>query len=601
VERTTILSVICAFLGALAVLGAQAAPAEGVYRFRLKITDGKVVSLTVTPKARAADVVDMLGRMTMKTQSSKKGKRGSPGQLQGSGLMGYISLNAPQPSAGYGAGMGFYVAVYPILPEPIDHFQIGLASTWIVPDNSDNTTVPLCPPGTFARDNWPERGPTYADVFQTIEGGLGIWGSTQFRAGYTPPKFQIVGVPDGYSGNYLISPGWSNSPTPVADDKMGIAQLSNRILVPPDGLTFQTNPNGELFGYSWMALPLADAKTGPPPTGNQCWTLFLALANFSGPVAFVIPESWSKISARYAFDYGRGLDAREGHSGGGAQEFNTVPYFEAKGKQGTVYSKLPAFIYPVDDRGRTVLMQDVRYYSSKALADAVLAWRKGGAECSGRFDISTEACHLAPVSAHPIEFHQTNERKRLTGIDKVVQTAVFDSYAFGLQWNDSPISPKGEFPRYFRETGDERVAVAASEVPDKLRAKEFKPARNGRTYTSPSAGAWVNPGPASGPFHVDLADGSRVTFHWYRFIDQPSLQQYRDEWTDSMKADLQTIVKRIHRSWTTGKEYMPAPRDGKPLVAIDNALLVTPPVGLEEGYVPIVTRQDWFGFPRPSL
>jgi hypothetical protein len=149
----------------------------------------------------------------------------SKDQLPGHGLMGYISSKAPQPSAGYGAGIGFYVAVYPILPEPIGEFQIGLASTWIVPKNSDNAHSPLCPPGTYARDNWPERAPTYGAVFQTIEGGLGIWGSTQFRAGYKPPKFQIVGVPDCYSGNYLITPGWSDSTTAAADDKMGIAQI----------------------------------------------------------------------------------------------------------------------------------------------------------------------------------------------------------------------------------------------------------------------------------------------------------------------------------------------------------------------------------------
>ena len=106
-------------------------------------------------------------------------------QLQGSGLMGYITSKAPQPTSGYGAGIGFYVAVYPILPHPIADFQIGLASTWIIPKNADNTTKPLCPPGSYARDNWSDgRGPTFHDVFQTIEGGLGMWGSTQFRAGY---------------------------------------------------------------------------------------------------------------------------------------------------------------------------------------------------------------------------------------------------------------------------------------------------------------------------------------------------------------------------------------------------------------------------------
>lgn len=516
----------------------------------------------------------------------------SPVQLPASGLMGYISSDAPQPVAGFGAGIGFYVAVYPILPEPIDNFQIGLASTWIVPKNADNKEKPLCPPGTYARDNWPERAPTYGSVFQTIEGGLGIWGSTQFRKGYNPPKFQIVGVPDCYTGNYLISPGWSNSTSASPDENMGIAQLSNHFLLPPDGLTFQDNPGGELFGYTWMALPFMDAKPGPPPTGSQHWTLFLSLSNFKGPVAFVIPESWSKISKEYVFDYGRGLDAQEGHAGGGAQEFNTVPYFEVKDEKGTVYSRVPDFIYPVDANGKTVLMQDIRYYSGKALADGFLKWRKGGPKCPGRFDISPEACFMAPVKAAPLNFRQTPERKKLIGINKVVQTSVFDTYTFGLQWNNSKISPNGHFPRYYMETDTGRVAIPESEVPAKLRALEFQPAVTGENYTSPQTGSWGVPGPAKGPFYVKLADGSKVTYYWYRFIDQPSLQQYKNVWSESQKAELQSIVEKIQKSWTAEKDYMPAPRDGKPLIAIDPGLLVNPPEGMEIGYVPIVTRQE---------
>ena len=513
-------------------------------------------------------------------------------QLQGSGLMGYITSKAPQPASGFGAGIGFYVAVYPILPQPIADFQIGLASTWIVPKNADNTTTPLCPPGSYARDNWEDgRGPTFRDVFQTIEGGLGMWGSTQFRAGYKPPKFQIVGVPDCYTGNYLISPGWSNTTTAAADNKMGIAQLSNHLLTPPDGLTFQDNPNGELFGYSWMSLPLADVKKGLPPTGNQHWTLFLSLANFKGPLAFMIPESWSKMSKDYKFIYGRGLDAQEGNAHGGAQEFNTVPYFEVKDDEGITYSKVPNFIYPVDEKGRTVLMQDVRYYSNKALSDALLKWRKGGPASPGKFDTSSAACFMAPIEVRPISFKQTDEKKQLTGIEKVVQTAAFDSYSFGLQWNNSPVSPNGEFPQYYKETSSGRVAVAASEVPEKLRNKEFIPAKNGDNYTSPTTGAWAKPASAKGPYYTKLADGSTITYYWYKFIDQPSLQQYSKVWSQSMKADLQSTIEKIQKTWGVKNEYMPAPRDGKPLVKIDSALLVTPPKGMEIGYVPIVTSQ----------
>lgn len=59
-----------------------------------------------------------------------------------------------------------------------------------------------------------------------------------------------------------------------------------------------------------------------------------------------------------------------------------------------------------------------------------------------------------------------------------------------------------------------------------------------------------------------------------------------------MKSELQSIIEKIQKNWTIDKDYMPAPRDGKPLVSLDPALIVTPPAGLEVGYVPIVTRQE---------
>ena len=46
----------------------------------------------------------------------------------------------------------------------------------------------------------------------------------------------------------------------------------------------------------------------------------------------------------------------------------------------------------------------------------------------------------------------------------------------------------------------------------------------------------------------------------------------------------------LHAKWTKDREYLPPPTVGK-LADLDPALIVTPPKGLEIGYVPIVTRQ----------
>ena len=260
------------------------------------------------------------------------------------GLHGYIGFSAARPPArsAFSAGMGFYSAVWPLIDQPLADFQIGLAGSWITPDNSDNKDTALAPEGTLAR-TWRERGPTWESVFQTVEGGLGYWAGNHFR--YGPPKFSMNATPQCY--DYEVgSPGWSffYSNQALPDNRLGIAQLSNRLLIPPDAPPFQGNPNGQFLGYAWMALPFTEPTQGDPPTGDQSWTCFLSAANFKGPIAYYIPETWSKIGKlfKYPFVYGRGLDARPGNMGGGAMEINTVPRFDSRDAQGRAYSKIPS-------------------------------------------------------------------------------------------------------------------------------------------------------------------------------------------------------------------------------------------------------------------
>ena len=505
-----------------------------------------------------------------------------------SGLHGYIGFSATRPPARseFSAGMGFYSAIWPLIDQPLADFQIGLASTWITPDNSDNKDKPLAPEGTLAR-TWKERGPTWDSVFQTVEGGLGYWAGNHFR--YGPPKFSMNATPQCY--DYEVgSPGWSffYSNEALPDNRLGIAQLSNRLLIPPDALPFEGNPNGQFLGYTWMALPFTDPTTGDPPTGDQSWTCFLSAANFKGPIAYYIPETWSKIGKlfKYPFIYGRGLDARPGNMGGGAMEINTVPRFDSTDAQGVVYSKIPRLQFPVDSQGRAFLVEDVTYYSKAALYDAFKAWRNGGPPCPGRFE--EKGAWKSKLTTQTTHYDQ--DGKKMTGVERVFDTKVFDGNVWGLEWFTNKVSPNGSFPQYFKQVGEERVAVAAADVPaeTKLREQEFKLAGRGEPYTSPTTGAWSRPGAKLGPFTVKLGDGSRVTYSWYRFVDQPSFQQYN--WGEEKKAALQAFVEKIHAQWPIDRDYMAPPSRGA-LATLDPALLVTPPKGLEVGYVPIVTHQ----------
>ena len=70
------------------------------------------------------------------------------------------------------------------------------------------------------------------------------------------------------------------------------------------------------YGNRAAVETFTDPVEGKPPTGDQSWTCFLSAANFKGPIAYYIPETWSKIGKLfdYPFIYGRGLDSRSGRN-----------------------------------------------------------------------------------------------------------------------------------------------------------------------------------------------------------------------------------------------------------------------------------------------
>jgi hypothetical protein len=100
---------------------------------------------------------------------------------------------------------------------------------------------------------------------------------------------------------------------------------------------------------------------------------------------------------------------------------------------------------------------------------------------------------------------------------------------------------------------------------------------------------WKIPGPKAGPFQAFLGDGSVVTYYWYRFADQPAI--LNADLTSAEREALQVKVEKLHRSWTKDRDYLAPPTVGK-LAALDPAQVLTPPKGLEIGYVPIATRQE---------
>jgi hypothetical protein len=507
------------------------------------------------------------------------------------GFSGYLSLSVNPPSTEYGYGFSFYSTAWPLLAQPIQGFQVGLPSTWLYPNNW-SFNQPLCPSSTVAY-SWSGRAENeYRDVFQTIEGGMGNWAGNQFPT--SNPKYSINGTPNCYN-NQIASPGWDffTDTTSLPSGKTGIVQFSNRMIIPPDGITLGLTSNDGLLGISWMALNLTSSKTqSSVPVGNQSWTLFLNSANFSGPVAFWVPDTWTWLSQTDSTDQGRGLDALPGYLNSFAMEFNTVPYFQATDSGGNTYLKVPPFQFPVSSDGYTHLVQDVTYYSTSAFLTPVSNALASSTGYPTSFDLTGAMSPTCTPDTLSFSASSTLNAGSSASYDfsSVAQTVSFSGCSYGISWTN-PETGYASFPQYFElPAGSSTYSpVSSSQVPVSLVQQTFTPnPASQNSYTSIGS-TWSTPGPASSPIEVTLADGSKVTYAWYRFIDQPALQGLG--WTSGELNALQSVVTALHGAWNSNLSFQPPPSTGS-LVSLDTSLLVTPPSGMEAGYVPIVTQQS---------
>lgn len=203
--------------------------------------------------------------------------------------------------------------------------------------------------------------------------------------------------------------------------------------------------------------------------------------------------------------------------------------------------------------------------------------------------------------------HVPKEERAPMAMASFMSARTSDSMTFRFQWDnkwvtktDTQAGSLVTLPQYYHLVKDDKnkngqwVAVAAEEVPAETGLNEVsfkKPVeRAPKAYVTPddAESCWKTPGPVAGPFEARPGDGSVVTYYWYRFADQPAL--LNADLTDKEREALQTRVEKLHRHWTKDREYLAPPTVGK-LADIDPALIVTPPRGMEVGYVPIVTRQ----------
>lgn len=508
-------------------------------------------------------------------------------------MAGYLLVPHGKVDAKYNGGFSMYVAAWPLLKNyPGQQFQSGLFGTWM-----------------FSQYD----GPKPKDMYSDIEGGLGWWRDTRFAT--ETPKFIMGGV----ALNFVE---WANGPgagkgrdwkKPAGH--YAIAQLSPWVLWPPDGLNLKQGTSGELFGYGYLPLPLTVPKKTTAgkdvPTGNHCWTLFLNTGNFKGPVTFFVPYFWSRPTVENPKLAGMFLDSRSSEPNKAVQmETQHIPAFLAKDSKGITYARVAPTFFPGNTEGEAPLIHRITAYNKAALWDGVQAWFDGGKAVSGEIDPKAGSVHTfeskggATWRIYPPG--TPREKKVPVTWNSFATPLALDETTYGYRWNKDLVSPPGSkegafvtLPEYYRLEKDAKdkerwVVVNPKDVPAEtgLAKVDFPRPKKvpQKPYVTPDEreSSWKKPGPVAGPFEAKLGDGSFVTYSWYRFADQPALQNA--DLTTEERESLQKRVELLHKNWTKEREYLPPPKVGK-LADLDPAVLVTPPAGFEIGYVPIVTRQ----------
>jgi len=503
----------------------------------------------------------------------------------------YLNSSIDRIPDNFRSGFGWYSTAWPLTDTVIEGMQLGLSGSWVTPNNEsepDSIAQKVCANAA----EWVRADTTNArngsrgfDLIQTIEGSLGWWAWQKFKT--LMPKFTIGPVQDCYY-NQLQGPGWNffgyglgEDPTPR--NKTGLVQISNRMLIPPDGLTLEPDFSGAQVGYSWMSLPLPTFDHAyKNMAGENSWTMFINSKNFKGPLVFIAPQFFADGLVKNPSQKGLTLDVKGGRLGSLAAEWASIPFYKYTDTAGTIYTKIPGLEFPLDANGNFALSRNLTAYGSSAISDAFRSALASG----GALPQSTNAAGIfSPLlNAQSPKVYQ--EGKILGTLSSSLAVKVFESRAaYGFSMGGDARLEK--IPQYYKEVGSSRITIKESEAPTALVNAKFGSLMQTSQYIYQEPSWWQKNPAASKNLTANLKDGSQVTYRWYKFVDQPSLQRF--EMNAAEKAGIQGAIEKMQKEWNNFA-MMKDPTVGS-LVSFDEGLMVTPPKGLEIGYVPIVVKQ----------
>ena len=496
-------------------------------------------------------------------------------------LGGYLGVSYNGVANSYNAGYTMYVAQLgrPQYAYYSPNFQASLQiGTWMTPQ---------CNPSSYC----------------DIEGGPGVGGG--YGNHWCNHGFGIGAV----AGN-----GFTNFANGTSSGRgvgvYGAAQISPRLLYPPKLEMFRNGTKGQLVGYGYLALPLLPGKATTDgvnvPTGDRWWTLFFNTGNFKGPVAVVTPHFYSQVTKAAVSDAGKMLDSCwAGPNKQIANESHNVPGRQYDGPEGSFLRVAPVFSALNHGTNGSIALNSPTVYNQTALWNAAQQWfTNNGPAPVGPFNAQGAALQTITGGSFGWNVQNSPQGSLPMAISNSMGFYTPDSASYAYRWGTNQVSytqfadgtPAVVMPEFYKVQAGAWTPVSAADVPAQLASHSFdsgSPPATPSTYSVPNDPVWTTPGPAAGPFQVRIEDGSVVTYYWYRFADQPAIM--KAGLTPAERETLQTNVVKIHSAWTNGGTYLAPPTMGT-LCDVDPALLVTPPPGLEVGYVPIATNQFWGGW-----
>ena len=453
----------------------------------------------------------------------------------------------------------------------------------------------------------------------SIEGGMGYWPYTAEARGQV--KFML---PGSTNGNYELFGGtFLNDRRQPCANLGGAVRISNRLLVPSDFLSFEGGEsiNG-MFGYMLTQTPIL--RRGPKDDTNG-ETILVHAKNYAGPALATAQYFWeSRVNwhpdaiswADPRVSYGYIANGFEGALGARSASVGSETYYN-----------LTAFALPVDDDGETcTIMSGFQYYLGRpmeSVLDAIMTDPAGKSPA----DIAAAAlavagtpnCNAPPEDAALRFGPELDDAELQIPVEGVQPITLDDAQrleagcpsAFKLDPSKLDCDSKPGFcivQSILKQGADGSVELhdekdLSQSVLEALSANRFPPHRpNTGNFLEPhdnDGDCFEAPGPADDKMYCTRTNTEQwIGFKWYRFVDQPDLTNTfaamrSDSERRAAKAYMQARIENLHRmtnSDSTTGWFSPAQGVGalpKDLVELDSNLLLTPPEGMEVGYVPV--------------